>query len=173
MRCDPFDDRFLYDVFCTTWSSQVAALPDQSLARHVLRIQHTAQEQRFASEYPDHERLVVARDGERVGRLYLFQTPSSVHVVDLTLLPRARSQGIGTRVFADLMGSAAADGRSLTARVSRRNTGAIGLCAALGFRLDSVDDLDSFLSWSAADAGRTDRTSGVTAASGSPVPADC
>ena len=31
---EPADDAFLYEVFATTWESEVAALPNQHLARH-------------------------------------------------------------------------------------------------------------------------------------------
>ena len=41
--CAASDDAFLYAVFSTTWESEVAALPNQNLAQHVLRIQHIAQ----------------------------------------------------------------------------------------------------------------------------------
>jgi len=33
--CVDGDDTFLYDVFCTTWESEVAALPNPKLAQHV------------------------------------------------------------------------------------------------------------------------------------------
>ena len=80
--CAASDDAFLYAVFSTTWESEVAALPNQNLAQHVLRIQHIAQERRFASRYPDHERYVVLVDGQPAGRLY-------VHQDDLTLMEMA------------------------------------------------------------------------------------
>ena len=57
--CTEADDAFVYDVFSTTWESEVAALPNQNLAQHVLRIQHIAQERRFASRYPGHQRYIV------------------------------------------------------------------------------------------------------------------
>jgi hypothetical protein len=66
--CVQEDEAFLYDVFCTTWENQVAALPNPNLAQHVLRIQHIAQERRFASRYPGHHRYVVLDDGEPVRR---------------------------------------------------------------------------------------------------------
>jgi GNAT superfamily N-acetyltransferase len=146
--CDASDDAFLYDVFCTTWASEVAALPNQNLARHVLRIQHIAQERRFASRYPGHERFVVVEDGEPAGRLYVHLKGPVVNVVDLTLLPSFRSRGIGTRIFHDLFAEAAQDGRSISMRVGRTNRRATDLYTALGFRLVAVDDLDNYFEWS-------------------------
>jgi ribosomal protein S18 acetylase RimI-like enzyme len=151
-RCDPSDDAFLYDVFCTTWQSEVAALPNQNLARHVLRIQHIAQERRFANVYPGHRRYVVTHEGERAGRLYLFGTDDEVHVLDLTLLPRFHDAGIEPRLMQALMSEAARDGRPVTVRVSRTDDRANALYSAEGFVLRSVDDVDHVFAWEPARA---------------------
>lgn len=148
--CEPSDDAFLYDVFCTTWESEVAALPNQNLAQHILRIQHIAQERRFASRYPGHQRLIVMSGGLRAGRLYLFESLSSLQVVDLTLMPQFRSRGIGTRILHHLMSEATRDGSTIAAGVPRTNKGATKLYAALGFQLVSVDDLDNGFEWAPA-----------------------
>lgn len=141
------DDAFLYDVFCTTWADEVAALPNQNLAQHVLRIQHIAQERRFAQKYPAHQRYVVVEDGEPAGRLYLHHDETTTHVVDVTLLPRYRSHGLGTRVFADLLAQCADQGRTMSLRVSRRNRRAVELCNRLGLTLTAVDDLENHFQW--------------------------
>jgi GNAT superfamily N-acetyltransferase len=145
--CEASDDAFLYDVFSTTWASEVAALPNQNLARHVLRIQHIAQERRFASRHPGHERYIVLEHGEPAGRLYVHQQGPVLNVIDLTLMPLFRSRGIGTRLFRDLFEEAAPDGRTVTLRVGRTNHRATDLYTALGFRLVAVDDLDNFFEW--------------------------
>jgi GNAT superfamily N-acetyltransferase len=145
--CTEADDAFVYDVFCTTWESEVAALPNQNLAQHVLRIQHIAQERRFANRYPEYDRYIVVEDGESAGRLYVHETDSTMHVIDLTLLPRFQNRGIGTRIFRALLDHAAREGRSVTLRVPRRNVRAADLYASLGFHLVSLDDVDSFFEW--------------------------
>ena len=142
------DESFLYDVFCTTWADEVAALPNPGLAAHVLRIQHTAQERRFENRYPGYERLVVLHGGERAGRLYLHRRGATVHAIDMTLLPRYRSLGIGTRLVSDLLEVARENNQTVTLRVPRRNPRATALYGTLGFRLVTIDDLDSYLEWS-------------------------
>jgi GNAT superfamily N-acetyltransferase len=145
--CTEADDAFVYDVFSTTWESEVAALPNQNLAQHVLRIQHIAQERRFAARYPEYQRYIVLHDGEPAGRLYVHETDSTMHVVDLTLMPEFRDQGIGTRLFHDLFRHAEAAGQSITLQVERRNERATMLYTALGFDLVTVDDLDNYFEW--------------------------
>jgi GNAT superfamily N-acetyltransferase len=141
------DDAFLYDVFCTTWESEVAALPNPKLAQHVLRIQHIAQERRWRSRYPGHQQYIVLEAGEPCGRLYLDRTDETLHVVDLTLLPRFQSRGIGTKVFTDLQRYATDEGLTVTLRVPRRNLRATELYTRVGFRLVTLDDLDNYFEW--------------------------
>ena len=154
-RCEASDDAFLYDVFSTTWASEVAALPNQKLARHVLRIQHIAQERRLASRYPGHERFIVVEDGQSAGRLYVHDQGPSLNVIDLTLMPQFRSRGIGTRLFRDLFEEAGQDGRTVTLRVGRTNHRATDLYTALGFQLVAVDDLDNSFEWNPNAAEET------------------
>jgi GNAT superfamily N-acetyltransferase len=144
---DVSDDPFLYDVFATTWQSEVAALPNQKLARHVLRIQHIAQERRFSALHPGQQRFVVLADGEQAGRLYVQQDGAVTRIVDLTLMPEFRSRGIGTRIVRDLCRLAGRDGHTLSLRVGRRHTGVTDLYSRLGFTLVAVDDLDNHLEW--------------------------
>lgn len=155
--CDPSDDDFLYEVFATTWESEVAALPNQNLARHVLRIQHTAQERRFAHRYPGHRRVLVTHEGERAGRLYLFGTDLEVQVLDLTLLPRFHATGLEELVVRALMAEAARDGRPLTIQVDRADERAATLYTSMGFDLVSLDDTHLVLRWtSSVAAGAVD-----------------
>ena len=149
--CEASDDVFLYDVFATTWESEVAALPNQNLAQHVLRIQHIAQERRFTSRYPGHERFVVLVGDQPAGRLYVHQHESTVHVVDLTLMPEHRNQGLGSQILRDVFDLAARADMTVTIRVGRRNRQATDLATALGFRLVNVDDLDNYFEWSATE----------------------
>ena len=145
--CVPADETFLYDVFCTTWASEVAALPNPNLAPHVLRIQHIAQERQFSSRFPGHQRFVVIADDEPAGRLFVHERGSRMHVVDLTLLPRFRARGLGTRLTLDLFAAATEHGRSVNVRLARRNFRACDLYSSLGFRLLQADDVDSFFEW--------------------------
>lgn len=145
--CTEADDAFVYEVFCTTWATEVAALPNQNLARHVLRIQHIAQERRFAARYPQHQRYLVLEDGAPAGRFYVHETASMIRVVDLTLMPAYRDRGIGTRILHDLLRHAEAAGQSITLRVERRNERATMLYSSLGFDLVTVDDLDNHFEW--------------------------
>jgi ribosomal protein S18 acetylase RimI-like enzyme len=152
--CTPADDAFLYDVFATTWESEVAALPNQNLARHVLRIQHIAQERRFGKRFAGYQRFVVVDDaGRPAGRLYVCDTVSTMHLVDLTLLPQFQGRGIGTRILRDLMAEVSRTGQRLDLRVGRTNERAVELYARLGLELVDSDHVDHTFSWDPARQG--------------------
>jgi ribosomal protein S18 acetylase RimI-like enzyme len=142
------DDAFLFDVYCTTKHDQVAALPNPRLAAHFLRIEYTAQNRRFTVRFPGYERWVVVVDGEPGGRLYLHRSPSLLQVVDITLLPEHRGQGLGRRLMGLVLDGASAHDQAVTLRVSRSNQRATGLYDAVGFRLVTEDDLDAYFEWS-------------------------
>ena len=150
--CRASDDSLLYDIFCTTWQSEVAALPNQNLAQHVLRIQHIAQERRFATSYPGCQRYLVVEDGEPAGRLYVDQTASEIQIIDLTLLSAYRSRGIGTALMADLFELATRERRVITLRVGRRLRRVTEFCLGLGFDLVAVDDLENQFQWTPTPA---------------------
>lgn len=143
----PEDDPFLYDVFCTTWQSEVAAMPNPQLVQHFLRIQYTAQNERFHQRFPGHERWVVTSGDKRAGRLFLHRSPEILHVLEMTMLPEFRSLGLGSALLRSLMDEAADTDRSVTLRVARRNVRAANLYNSIGFRLVTMDDQDSYFEW--------------------------
>lgn len=141
------DDKFLFEVFCTTWEQEVAAMPNPALAQHFLRIQYTAQNRRFGTRFPGYERHVVLHEDKDAGRFYLHRTPSTLHAIDMTLLPEFRSLGIGTAIVRDAFDEAEEHRQTVSLRTPRRNQRATSLYDALGFRLVAMDDLDCYFEW--------------------------
>lgn len=90
---------------------------------------------------------MVVEDGERVGRLYVARGATTLHVLDLTLLPRFRSRRIGRGLVLDLIAYAREHAASITLRVPRRNLRAGLLYSSVGFDLLRVDDLDKCCEW--------------------------
>ena len=141
------DEAFLFEVFCTAWEQEVSAMPDPLMVRHFLRIQYTAQDTRFQGRFPGYERYIVTHQGADAGRMYLHRTPSTLHAIDMTLLPRYQSRGIGSQLVRDLFDEAREYAQLVSIRVARRNVRASSLYAALGFRLVATDDLDNHYEW--------------------------
>ena len=59
--------------------------------------QSQQQEAHYGLHYPAAERLLVEK-GEPIGRIYVDTTSAEVRLMEVTLLPAWRNQGIGTRL---------------------------------------------------------------------------
>jgi GNAT superfamily N-acetyltransferase len=93
--------------------------------------------------YPDLTRLTVCADGAPVGRLMLSSAGSHVRLVNLTLLPGVRGQGMGTHLVKDLLREATAAGYTMHAAVAK-DSRAVRFLERLGFspELDKGDSWD-------------------------------
>lgn len=85
--------------------------------------------------YPDLTRLTVCADGLPVGRLLLSSAGSHIRLVDLTLLPHMRGQGIGTHLVNELIGEASVASYTLHAAVDK-DSRAVRFLERLGFTYD-------------------------------------
>ena len=72
-----------------------------------LRMQFDAQDAYYRQIYPEARFLVVTRDAEPIGRLYLARLADQMRIIDIALLPAHRGGGIGSRLIADVLTEAA------------------------------------------------------------------
>ncbi|HYJ53616.1 MAG TPA: GNAT family N-acetyltransferase [Allosphingosinicella sp.] len=105
--------------------------PDDMLA-NFLDQQHRAQHQHYRAHYPDADWLILERDGEPIGRLYVDEAPSDLHLIDISLLEDFRGAGIGRAIMADLIERAGEAGQSMSLFVEPGNP-ARNLYLGLGF----------------------------------------
>ena len=99
-----------------------------------LRQQHEAQHSHYAIHFGDAEWLIVERGGEAIGRLYLRDQPEGLHVIDISLVPESRGQGIGGAILRDVLGQARELGKTVSIHVEKLNP-ARRLYDRLGFRI--------------------------------------
>jgi GNAT superfamily N-acetyltransferase len=129
----PEDRAFLVDVFVSARRGALAPLGwDDAAARAFLETQFEHEERDWRSHVPGAECQVVLRGGQPVGRLCLARSAQEIRVMDLTLLPEQRHQGIATRLLAELMEEARSTRRTVRLHVDRSN-GLAELCRRLGF----------------------------------------
>jgi ribosomal protein S18 acetylase RimI-like enzyme len=107
------DAAFIAAVYATTRAEELAAVDWTPENRKTFTDwQSRQQEGHYALHYPGAERLVIER-GEPIGRIYVDSAGSEVRLMEVTLLPASRNQGIGTRLllellaYADLLGKPA------------------------------------------------------------------
>jgi len=94
--------------------------------------QHRAQHHHYQTYYPNAEWLIVERDGAAIGRLYVDIWTRELRIIDISLVPTARGQGIGEALLRDVIEWAAASGKGVSIHVEKFNP-ARQLYQRLGF----------------------------------------
>lgn len=144
---------FLGTVYASTRTEELAPTgwPDE-MKQAFLQQQHEAQHAHYANVYPDAERLIIERGGERIGRLYLQEWDADLRIVDISLLPEGRRQGIGEAILRDIGADAAARGKKVSIHVEKFNP-ARRLYERLGFVVAEDKGVYDLMDWSAPGGG--------------------
>ncbi|RYD66796.1 MAG: N-acetyltransferase [Sphingomonadales bacterium] len=100
--------------------------------------QHAAQHAHYQQHYKGMDALIVEHDGTPIGRLYLYEAPQDLRVVDIALLPEARRRGFGAAMLGDILAYAGTIGKNVSIHVEISNP-ARTLYARLGFEIVESD----------------------------------
>jgi ribosomal protein S18 acetylase RimI-like enzyme len=127
------DRDFLVAVYASSRRELLAPLGwDEVTTQAFLRAQYEAEERDWQQHQPGAECLVVLRDRRPVGRLFLARNHHEIRVMDISLLPEHRGQGIGTALIDSLLDEARTTQRTVRMHVERTNP-VLRLCRRLGF----------------------------------------
>lgn len=96
-------------------------------------LQFRAQRSHYLQHYPDALWLILEKDGDAIGRLYLERWSSEHRIIDIALLPQWRGQGIGQALLLDVIDEAMSAGKAVGIHVEKQNP-AVSLYQRLGFR---------------------------------------
>ena len=141
------DEEFLFSVYASTRKEEMD-LVDWNLAQKeaFLRMQFCAQSHAYTENYPDAEFQVILLDGQPIGRLYVHRMRDEIQVIDISLLPQHRGQGIGTHLLNGILEEGTESNLPVTIYVKRFNP-ALHLYERLGFRQASDDGVYLFMKW--------------------------
>jgi len=124
---------FVARLFASTRADEVAATgwpPEAQSA--FLDQQHRAQHRHYRHAYPEGQWLIVERGADAIGRLYLADAATEIHLIDISLVAQERGKGLGGAILADLLAHAAALGKGIELYVESFNP-AQRLYLRLGF----------------------------------------
>lgn len=126
---------FVAELYASTRREEVAQTGwPEEMREAFLRQQHEAQHSHYSIHYGDAEWLIVERGGEAIGRLYVREEPERLHIIDISLVPESRGQGIGGAMLRDLLDQARELGKQVSIHVEKFNP-ARRLYERLGFEL--------------------------------------
>src|SRR5688572_27397250 len=106
---------FVTDLYASTRREEIAVTGwPADVQEQFLAHQAAAQHSHYSIHFADAEWLIIERDGEPIGRLYLRETADDLNIIDIALLPASRGQGIGGAVLEDVLDQARGLGRGVT-----------------------------------------------------------
>jgi GNAT superfamily N-acetyltransferase len=101
------DESFLFALYASTRANEMALVPwSEEQKTFFLQSQFQAQHQHYLSEYPHGKFQTINLDNQKLGRLYVCELENKIQIIDLTLLPEFRGQGIGTQIITDILQTA-------------------------------------------------------------------
>jgi ribosomal protein S18 acetylase RimI-like enzyme len=147
LRPATHEDRdFLRELYASTRARELAPVPWTDAEKDAfVAAQFDAQDAAYRGAYPDGEFLVVLEQGKPLGRLYVGRLPGELRVIDVTLIPAQRGQGIGTALMRWVIGRADHDGLTATLHVEPWNP-AKRLYERLGFATVELRGIYEFMS---------------------------
>src|SRR5215210_5296901 len=77
------------------------------------RMQYHAQKTEYDAHYPDAQHDLILLEGRPAGRIWIGRDDEQIHMLDVTILPWAQGQGVGTVLIRALVEEARASGKKL------------------------------------------------------------
>lgn len=138
---------FLMQVFATTRADELAIVPwSEEQKRAFLIQQFSAQRKHYYAYFPDTAFDIIELHGTPIGRLYIDERETRVHVIDIVLMPGSRDRGMGTALLTAIQDHARARGKGVDIFVERINP-AKTLYDRLGFKVIREDDIYLEMDW--------------------------
>ena len=132
------DTELLFQIYSSTRDEELEKVTSwTSVQKHLfLQQQFNAQHTYYQHNYTGANFWIIERKQEPLGRLYLHTayTDNSIRIIDITLLPKWRTRGIGSGILKDIIHFAHNANRSVTIHVETFNP-ALHLYKKLGFEI--------------------------------------
>ncbi|RWX44869.1 Ribosomal protein S18 acetylase RimI [Candidatus Electrothrix aarhusensis] len=142
------DFPFLFQVYASTRSEEMGMVPwTDEEKQQFLAMQFEAQHTHYMQHYPEANFDIINWHGKQIGRLYVDEWPAEVRIIDITLLPEYRNQGLGSFLLNGLMQRAAEGQKTLSIHVE--NNPAMRLYKRLGFQKVNSHGLYDLMEWKA------------------------
>lgn len=130
----PADESFLCQLYAATRSAEMALVDWSADQKDVfVRMQFAAQQRYYLEQFPGARLDIAEQEGEPVGRFYINTTAAEIRIIDITVLPRYRGQGIAAALIGELLEEAGRAGKPVRIHVFLGNP-ARELYRRLGFQ---------------------------------------
>ena len=118
----PSDIPFLRTVYASTRTAELEPLGWTAQQQEIfLRQQFDAQHYHYQNFYTNARFQVIMQGATPIGRLYVARWPHEIRLIDITLLPEYRGQGIGSELMQDVLDEALRYTRPVRIHVEKFN----------------------------------------------------
>ncbi|MBL4773234.1 MAG: GNAT family N-acetyltransferase [Alcanivoracaceae bacterium] len=116
------DMGFLAKLYATTRWDEVQQAPwsDQQ-RKDFLQQQFDAQHKHYQLHYPKAHYLLIIKEKQAIGRVYLDRDDQSVCLIDIALLPEFKYHGLGTLLLKELLLEAQVTNKKIVIHVEKFN----------------------------------------------------
>ncbi len=111
-----------------------------------LSMQFEAQHSYYKGQFTTAEFLLIEKDAEPIGRVYIDRREIEIRLIDIALLPGQRGLGLGTSLLEEVLGEAHTCGLPVSIHVEKNNP-AMKLYLRLGFRPIEEQGVYDLLEW--------------------------
>lgn len=137
----PEDREFIFRLYASTRVEELRALGWSAVQQEAfLRMQFNAQQQWYAATYSTAENQIIEKNHEAIGRMIVQREPILWRLLDISLLPEHRGQGIGGELIRALIEECRKSGAVLNLQVLNTNP-AQRLYIRLGFIKTGEDQI--------------------------------
>ncbi len=141
------DEAFLFEVYASTREEELRKLPwDDATRSMFLRLQFKAMRQGYAGQFPKAAFSIITLEGRPVGRIVVDRSEDPVRLVDIALLPKYRTRGLGSRLMRDLLAEAGRNRKAVRLQVLKGSRAAAWY-HRLGFVEIADDGVYTHLEW--------------------------
>ena len=141
------DDGFILQVYASTRAQELAQVPWNAEQKEAfVRMQYAAQKRHYAAEFPRASHDIIYAGETPMGRIYLDRREEALHILDVTVLPQHRGQGIGAVLLRRLLDEAGKLGKPVTIYVESFNP-SLRFFERLGFQKDHEEGFQFLLKW--------------------------
>ena len=141
------DTEFVFSLYAQVREQELAPVPwPDEAKRAFLHEQAALQHQHYVKNYPGADLLLIEREAEPIGRIYVYRSRGEIRLMDIALLPQWRGSGIGSALLDELMDEARRSESCITLHAEPENP-AQRLYQRRGFRLIEHRGVYDFLGW--------------------------
>lgn len=145
------DQDFMLELYASTRPDLDLLDCDAAMRAQLIRMQYAAQQHHYRSYYPNASVSVVLDPQDQpIGRMYVDRGPQDIRLVDISLLPAYRRQGLGRALLEALLEEGARLGLPVRLSVQDGNPAA-RLYQRLGFTPGEQRGLHQSMEWRAPD----------------------